>query len=305
MSLKPFRLLPSFRQKVWGSTALEPWFERPVEKIGEVWFTFDENQTSTGRRLIDLMREHGPALLGAKVETKIFPILTKLIFTSERLSIQVHPDDDYAWQHEGSWGKTEMWHVLRAEPGAALALGFRERITRERFREAALSGEIEQLVRWFPLRAGDTFFTAPGTVHAIGAGVALCEIQQNCDLTYRIYDYGRPRPLHLDKAADVATLGPHPGSSAPLDLGGGRKLLAACKYFATESIELNAPLAYRPDPERCHVLIVTEGHGVLGGEPFRAGECWLIPASAEPFRLEGKGPARLLRTYVPDPSQLP
>jgi len=299
MRLRPLRLLPSFREKLWGTTALAPWFVPPPEKIGEVWFGFDENETSCGRTLIELMRESGPALLGTRIDPALSPILVKFIFTADRLSIQVHPDDGYAGRHEGSWGKTEMWYVLRAEPGARLALGFREAITRERLRQAALSGEIEELVRWIPVQAGDTYFTPPGTVHAIGPGLVLCEIQQNCDLTYRIYDYGRPRELHLDKAADVANLGPHPGCSVPVDLGEGRKLLAACKYFATELIEPAGSLCYEPDSARFHLLLFLEGRGALAGEPFRAGECWLVPASAAPFDLDAAARVRLLRIYVP------
>ncbi|MEK7408015.1 MAG: phosphoheptose isomerase [Acidobacteriota bacterium] len=267
--MKPLRFLPWDRRLIWGSTDLDPWFGRRDKRIGEVWH--------------------------------LFPILTKFIFASERLSIQVHPDDDYAWRHEGQWGKTEMWYVLRAEPGAQIALGFRETITRERFRQAALSGEIKELVQWIPIQAGDTFFIPPGTVHAIGPGAVLCEIQQNCDLTYRIYDYGRGRDLHVDKATDVAFLGPHPGRSTPVDLGEGRKLLASCKYFATELIEAGGPLVWAPDEERFHLLIVIEGRGRLGDEPFHPGECWLIPATAAPFRLDVDGAVRLLKTYVPEP----
>src|SRR6476660_7140505 len=156
------RLTPRFVPKVWGSIHLEPWFPNASEKIGEVWFE---------------------PLPGASA----LPLLIKFLFTTEPLSVQVHPE-----------GKTEMWHILAAEPGAKIAAGFREPITGQRLRESALSGEIEQLLEWFEARPGDTFFIPAGTVHAIGAGLVLCEIQQHSDLTYRLFDYGRRRELHLD-----------------------------------------------------------------------------------------------------------
>jgi mannose-6-phosphate isomerase len=195
-SNKPNRLPAVFKEKVWGRTDLSPWFGNESRKIGEVWFEAD------------------------------LPLLVKFVFTSEKLSIQVHPDDAFAAVHENSPGKTEMWYVLKADPGASIALGFREHLSVERLREAALSGEIERLLHWIPVRAGDTFFVPAGTVHALGAGLAVCEIQQQSDITYRFYDYGRPRELHLDKALQVATRGP--AGTRPQDLP------VTCEYFRTE-----------------------------------------------------------------------
>ena len=265
MKSRPFRLAPSFREKVWGATALGPWFQSSSSKVGEVWFTTQEN-----------------------------PILVKFIFTSERLSVQVHPDDAYALRHEASPGKTEMWHILRAEEGARIALGLRETITRERLRQASLSGDIEGLLAWFAVQPGDTYFVPAGTVHAIDPGIALVEIQQNSDITYRLYDYGRPRELHLEKALAVAHLGPHPGRSVPAG-----NLLASCDYFVTEKLGLSEAINFRPDPERSHLLVVLKGSGTLAEQLFRPGEVWLIPAGAEPFSLQARGGAELLRTYVP------
>ena len=299
MPLPPIRLDPSFREKVWGTTALEPWFPKPDKKIGEVWFTFDDNTTSAGSRLGELMEQHREALLGTKVPPGPgggpggrFPILMKFIFTSERLSVQVHPNDDYALAREGSPGKTEMWHILRADPGAQLALGFRQTLSRESLRSACVSGEVEHLLNWIDAKPGETYFTPAGTVHAIGAGLALCEIQQNSDLTYRLYDYGRPRELHLDKSLEVSDLGPHPGRAQP---DGAR--LAACQYFATETWTLSGTTRYEADPERFHLLIAVDGHGRIAGEDFRAGDVFLIPATASPFTIEGT--VRFLKSYVP------
>jgi mannose-6-phosphate isomerase len=259
----PVRLEPSFVPKIWGATDLEPWFARAAENIGEVWFL------------------PPPAV----------PILVKFLFTSARLSVQVHPSDDYALQHENSLGKAEMWHILRASPGAEIALGFREPLTRERLREASLTGEIEHLLRWIPVSPGETYFTPPGTVHAIGGGVALCEIQQVSDVTYRLYDYGRPRELHLDKAVEVSELCPHPGAQP---LNGER--LVDCPYFRTEKLHFESPQRYCYS--RPHLLIVIAGAGAFDGHPCRAGEVWLAKAGAE-FSVEPDGTLRLLRTSIP------
>ncbi len=298
MTLAPIQLLPRFDPRPWGRLNLEPWFGSVAEPIGEVWF-HERNHTDQGATLAELLQRHGPTLLGAGVNAPAFPILAKFIFTADRLSIQVHPDDEYARRRENQWGKIEMWYVLRAEPEARLALGFREQISPERFRQAALSGEIEGLVGWIRIRPGDVFVIYPGTVHALGPGVVLAEIQQNSDLTYRIYDYGRPRPLHLEAALEAACLGPYPGCPPPLSLGKGRTLLARTGYFVTELIEAEAPFRYRPEAERFHLLLMLEGRGRLAGREFRAGQCWLVPASAGPFTLHPEEPVRILRTFPP------
>ncbi len=270
--MKPARLTASPREKIWGATALTPWFPDSLEKIGEVWF----------------LNEGEP-----------LPILVKFIFTSDRLSVQVHPDDEYARIHENSPGKTEMWHILRAQPGASIALGLQTEVSSETLRAAATSGEIESLLRWVPVAPGDTFFTPPGTIHAIGPGIALCEIQQQSDVTYRLYDYGRPRELHLDRAIAVARPAPHPGKSVRLRLSPTEERLAACPYFVTDRLELCAGYRYEPDPARLHLLVFLEGAGRIAGESFRAGEAWLIPAAAERFAIEPEPACSLLRTYVP------
>jgi mannose-6-phosphate isomerase len=267
MALAPVRLQPSFREKVWGTTRLSPWFPDSDRNVGEVWFSGPGND---------------------------FPILLKFLFTSDRLSVQVHPDDAYAIPRERSPGKTEMWHILRADPGASIALGFKKPYSATEVRDACLTGAVVEMLEWMPVAPGDTYFTPPGTVHAIGAGIALCEIQQNSDLTYRLYDYGRPRELHLDKALAVASLGPHPGKSRP-----DGTLLASCPYFATESLDLSVTQDYAPDPARFHMLAVLSGSGILGTDPFSPGEVWLIPAGAAGFRIDPKELVRMLRTYVP------
>ena len=249
-SNKPVRLATSFKEKVWGSTRLTPWYQDSDRKIGEVWFEAD------------------------------LPMLIKFLFTTERLSVQVHPNDDFAARYENSRGKTEMWHILRAERGAQIAMGFREEITKERLREASLSGEIERLLRWVDVQPGETYFIPAGTVHAIGAGIALCEIQQHSDVTYRLYDYGRPRELHLDKAMLVSDTCAHDGKPVPLPVD--------CKYFHTDMLVVEQPLEYTPDPHRFEVLIFVEG--------CHLGEAWLLPIGSGPLSIEASGRTCILRT---------
>lgn len=298
MRFRPLRLLPIFDRRPWGRRDLSPWFEPTQELIGEIWY-YDRNPTSEGPTLEALIGQHGAALLGPRVDTPLFPILVKFIFTADKLSVQVHPDDEYARRQEGQWGKIEMWYVLRADAGARLALGLREPISPERFRAAALTGEIEQLLDWREIHPGDVFVIYPGTIHALGPGVVVAEVQQNSDLTYRIYDYGRPRPLHLEQAAQVARLGPYPGCPPPQPLDDGGKRLAQTRYFAADLLEVPATFDYHPDPDRFHLLLVLEGSGRLGEEPIRAGQCWFIPAGCEALRLEADQPLRLLRSFYP------
>src|SRR2546425_9573763 len=201
---KPIRLTPSLREKVWGKQRLAPWFPDSPVPIGEAWF----------------------------LAARELPLLVKLIFTSERLSIQVHPDDG----EDGPRGKTEMWHILDAEPGAAIAIGFREPISRERLWESTRTGEVEKLLNWAPVKPGETYFTPAHTVHAIGGGIVLCEIQQNSDVTYRLWDYGRPREIHVEKAVPISDLGVHPGAARPVPVSEGREELVRCRHFVTELV---------------------------------------------------------------------
>jgi mannose-6-phosphate isomerase len=248
---------------VWGAEDLLPWYPNSGKKIGEVWFEAD------------------------------LPLLVKFVFTTGLLSVQVHPDDTFAAAHENSLGKTEMWYVLRADPGARIALGFRERISPERLREASLSGEVEGLLNWLEVEAGNAFLVPAGTVHAIGAGLAICEIQQHSDVTYRLYDYGRPRELHLDKAIQVAITEPTAAKSVMLPID--------CPYFHTEMARIIGPLRYVPEAARFHLLIFVSGYGAIGSQPFREGEAWLIPPGCDPFTIDPTDPAKFLRVWIPTP----
>lgn len=205
------------------------------------------------------------------------PLLVKLLFTSDNLSVQVHPHDAYAHQHHRSRGKTEIWHILRAEPNSKVAIGLRETVTPERLRAAALSGEIMHLLNWIPARPGDTFFVPAGAIHAIGSGLALCEIQQLSDVTYRLYDYGRPRELHLDHALAVSIAEPFAARAT---------LPFECPYFRVERFEVNGSRIVA-STARNALYIALEGSGSIAGQPFQAGEAWEVAAGSPPFEIAG------------------
>lgn len=270
--MRPVALTRTVFEKVWGTPDVAPWYEPDGRKIGEVWFTAD----------------------GAQL-----PLLMKFIFTSERLSVQVHPDDEYAARVEHSKGKTEMWYILRAEPGATLACGLKEEIPAERLRAASVSGEIEELLNWVEVKAGDAVFIPAGTVHAIGAGIVVCEIQQQSDVTYRLYDYGRPRELHLDRAMEVSVTGPHEGVHAQRALSECETRLAECAYFVVDALRIGGEWVYEPRGGGFEAVVAVEGEVNVAGERLVAGEAWMIPAGCGALRMESAGGAKLIRAYVP------
>ena len=232
-------------EKPWGRTRLPAMFDAPADKrIGEVWFT------------------NGADL----------PLLAKYIFTSERLSIQVHPNDEQARARGLTQGKTECWYILQAEPDATLGLGLRRTVSSEALRAAALDGSIEQLMDWRPVRAGDFFFVPAGTVHAIGAGISLLEFQQNSDVTYRLYDYGRPRELHLDDGVAVSRPEPYPDGLAQHLAGDEERTLVDGPHFTLVHTKRDV----LQDRERW--VMPLEGTVRSGTNIAAAGECLLVKA---------------------------
>ena len=250
------RLLePRFVERIWGIKELSPLFPDQSKDTGEVWF------------------DAGPA----------FPLLIKFIFTSERLSVQVHPDDAYALTVENSRGKTEMWHILDARPDSTIALGFREPQSKEAVREAIANNTVCELLNWVPVKPGDTFFTEAGTIHAIGAGITLCEIQQNSDVTYRLYDYGRDRELHLEKGIAVASTDSYEGR---------RDYPVVCEHFNVDLLEVAEPTDCVTGCDG--VLIVVEGEGAFGDLAVRAGQVALVTADEGSVPVTPAGKLKLL-----------
>jgi mannose-6-phosphate isomerase len=300
---RPIELVPIFRARVWGRETLAPYFGSMPgpERIGEVWFTFEENQTALGTPLGQLLREH-PELLGTARDPQhpgICPLLLKLLLTTERLSVQVHPDDDYAQQHHGSLGKTEAWYVLDAQPPGEVAIGFNETLGPDTFQNAVKSGEIEHLLHWKKVQAGDIVSVPAGTVHAVGAGLIICEIQENSDITYRLYDYGRPRELHLEHGVRVSHLEPHTAEAKTIKLAEGRDELLACDYFRIERLRPQGSLQVPGGLPYYSLLICVKGSGTIDGETCKAGQAWLLPAQSEQVAIDGAG-SEWIFTYTAD-----
>lgn len=265
MSKLPIRTVA----KPWGREVLPaPFAPPPGEKIGEIWF------------------EPPPDLPS---------LLVKYIFTSEKLSVQVHPDDDQARAAgHGANGKEECWLVIDAEPGATLGVGFRETLSREQIRAAALDGSIEQLLVWHPVREGDFFYIPANTVHAIGAGISLIEVQQNADITYRLYDYGRPRELHLDEGVAVARGEPHDPALRRRVPERGTLELANGRYFQLHRLDGEPDAPIRAAYAGPLLVIPRQGGVRVRGETIEPGECGLA-GSIEEIGFDAAGQCLIAR----------
>src|SRR5580704_12736809 len=237
----PFRIEPQFVERIWGYRDLRPWFDRVAEKdpIGEVWLTGDACVVASGphagQTLRALFAQESQALLGAAATSADSPLLIKVLFAREKLSVQVHPDDALAQKYGEPRGKTECWYALAAQPGAEVALGLKPGVTRAAIEEGATTGTLEESLKMLPVTTGDMIYVDAGTVHAIWPGSVLLETQQNSDLTYRLYDYGRPRELHVAKALEAIRLETDAGKIAPIKLA-DRTVLVDREYFCVEKI---------------------------------------------------------------------
>ena len=262
----PVKLKSRPVEKPWGREDLPALFPNPEHrKIGEVWF--EETDQSE------------------------LPLLVKYLFTSERLSIQVHPNDPQARAHDLAGGKEECWYILDCDEGAALGIGLIRTLSETEMRAAIADGSVEDLVQWRPVRPGDFFFIPAGTVHAIGAGITLVEVQQNADVTYRLYDYGRPRELHLDQGLEVSSLSPYQVERAHVSVGESRMLLKpGIAPFEVELLSWKAGGSVRPGVTGRSWFIPLKGSGTIAGRHFRPGECWLIE-SGEPITGDEDGSA--------------
>lgn len=325
---EPFRIEPTFSPRIWGARSLAPLFPEKTnlaEPIGEAWLTDVKCCVATGpfagKTVGDAWREMPAEWRGSKfAKASDFPLLVKFIFPRDKLSIQVHPDDAYAAKHEkaaGGRGKTEMWHAVSAEPGAQVLVGLKSGVTKQEFLEALTNHTLEDCFLRHDVNAGDTFFIPAGTPHTIGPGMVLCEVQEYSDLTYRVYDYGRVdahgkrRELHVEKALDVLNFDGSrgakiagPGAGEP----SAKRLLAACPYFATERWDLLATIQSNTSRERFEILAILDGTGYVhwSGSPilYRRGECWMIPASLGNYSLQPEQRSVIVRTFVPDLTQL-
>lgn len=249
-------LSTKYVEKPWGRDTLSALFPAGDDRrIGEVWFDGPEG-------------EHPPLLI-------------KYIFTSERLSIQVHPNDEQGRARGLPGGKSECWLILEAEPGATLGMGTLQPLDAETLRAASLDGRIEQLMDWKPVKAGDFFYIPAGTVHAIGAGIVLVEVQQNVDVTYRLYDYGRPRELHLDDGVAVSIAAPY--ARAPVNIAGKDEAVLIDSNeapFVLELLTLETGSSQLGTDGAQSWFVPLGGAGTIDGQAWSAGQCWLIDGAA-------------------------
>lgn len=240
-TLSPFQLEPRFVHRIWGYRDLRPWYDFTAENdpVGEVWLTGDDCLIGTGpnagKTLGWLFRESPRALLGKDAPENGSPLLIKLIFAREKLSVQVHPDDLLAHKNRQPRGKTECWYALSAEQGAQVAVGLKPGVTLEQVKAGIHNGTLEDSLQAIPVATGDMVFVDAGTVHAIWPGSILLETQQNSDITYRMYDYGRPRELHIEKSLEATRLVTRAGKVPPRKLA-DRTILISDDYFCVERI---------------------------------------------------------------------
>lgn len=309
----PAKLKPTFMDYLWGGTRLRDEFQLDCgacNPVAEAWVlschpdgpSVVVNGEQKGKTLREALEAWGAAALGTRgAAFKAFPVLIKLIDARQNLSVQVHPGNEYALAHEGEYGKTEMWYVLDCTPDAFLYHGFNRELSRAELKDRMQSGTLLDVLHKAKVKKGDCFLIEAGTVHAIGAGLLIAEVQQNSNTTYRMYDYGRveadgkPRALHIDKAADVAVLAPAKRVECSVS---GR--LAQCKFFTVDRMEVSGEAAVEAGPDSFVCLLAVEGCGEIRWHekcyPFRRGECYFLPAGLGNVSIVGA--CTLLKTTV-------
>ena len=328
--LYPFLMSPAFDPRPWGTLDLSAIYPNHKfnEKIGEAWLTGDNCVVANGplakRSLGDLSKEFGSELVGtAAPDPQRFPLLLKFLFPEEKLSVQVHPDDATAQSFGEPWGKTECWYVAHAKPGAQIALGLQPGVTRVQFEQAIQEKRAEELLNWINVYQGEMIYVAGGTVHTLGPGSVIVETQQQSDTTYRLYDYGRPRPLHLEQGLGAVKERTASGKvirPAPVAINGGknrRSSMIAAPYFAVDLFELKAPQDFstiasesEKDESRTtsvQILVAVEGCGVVeaqGRDPvtLAKGDAVVIPAALQGFTVHPQWTIEFLKASVPSGS---
>ena len=315
--LYPLLMTPAFDPRPWGTLDLSPIYtnHRFEEKIGEAWLTGDaykvENGPLRGKSLAELSKQFGRELVGeAARDPKRFPLLLKFLFPHEKLSVQVHPDDEAARRVGEPWGKTECWYVAHAKPGAQIALGLKTGVTREQFERAIQENRAEDLLNWINVFPGEMIYVAGGTVHTLGPNSIIVETQQQSDTTYRLYDYGRPRELHLKEGLAAVKENVKSGKvvrPAPTQVNGNRTApLIAAPYFSVEMFEFKEPYRFEAESDKSSVqiLVAVEGCGAVeadGAEPvtLAKGDAVVIPASIGEFRVRPQWAVEFLKAKVP------
>ena len=307
--LYPFLLIPIFDERPWGVRDLRPIYNNLVKApIGESWLTWSDNVIAngplSGRQLGDIAREYKRALVGeAAPYGDRFPLLVKFLFTAEKLSVQVHPDDDAARRAGEAFGKTECWYVLDAKPGAKLALGLKPGVSLDEFEQAIHGTRAEELLNWIDVRQGEMLYVAAGTVHTIGGGLVLLETQQSSDITYRLYDYGRPRELHIREGLAAIKLHSKAGKVVRRD-GDDARFLVSSPFFQVEKMRLQDALDVEMTPQSPHVVVAIDGSGIveaLGMQPvsLARGEAVVVPASVPRYSVRPQWELEIMRMSLP------
>ena len=315
--MKTVQLTPSCKDYLWGGEKLrtEYGIQSDLHPLSEAWMLSchpdGPSYLPDGSTFQQYINTH-PGCLGTHCEKfSEFPILAKLIDAKKDLSIQVHPSNEYALEHEHQYGKTEMWYVVDAQPGAQLYYGFQRELTREEAARRIADGTLTDVLNAVPVKAGDVFFIDAGTVHAIGAGILIAEIQQNSNTTYRVFDYvrlgadGKPRALHVEKALDVARLCPPERPAGPMgkpEQNGDctSTLLAKCGYFTARLLDVAGSAPLCADGESFHSLLCLSGSGAVicggGAVPFAKGDSLFLPAGLGAYTIAGR--AQLVLTAL-------
>ncbi len=324
--LYPLLMVPGFDPRPWGTHDLSPIYpnQKFGEKIGEAWLTGDEckvaNGFLAGQSLAEIGKTYQRELVGdAARDAGRFPLLVKFLFPHEKLSVQVHPDDVQALKVGQPWGKTECWYVAHAKPGAQIALGLKDGVSVSQLEKAIHDQRAEELLNWLNVYSGDTIYVAGGTVHTLGPGSVIVETQQQSDTTYRLYDYGRPRELHLKDGLAAVKLKAASGKvvrAAPTQIDGKKSRrgeLVAAPYFVVDIFELKDPqvLSTRDGSGKssAQILVALEGCGTVqaaGSEAITLakGDAVVVPACMEQFTVSPQWTLELLRSRVPG-SRLP
>lgn len=323
--LYPLLMQPAFDPRPWGTLDLSAIYPNHKfnERIGEAWLTGDNCVVANGplakRSLADLSKEFGTDLVGtAARDPQRFPLLMKFLFPEEKLSVQVHPDDATAQRFGDPWGKTECWYVAHAKPGSQIALGLKPGVTVGQFGQSIEENRAEELLNWINVYQGEMIYVAGGTVHTLGPGSVIVETQQQSDTTYRLYDYGRPRPLHLERG--LASVKERTASGkvirpAPVGRNGGknrRSAMISAPYFNVDLFELKEPHEFstagseRDDSSKLSVqiMVAVEGCGVVeaqGCNPvtLAKGDAVVIPAAVRDFTVRPQWAVEFLKASVP------
>lgn len=316
--LYPLLMKPYFDARPWGARDLSPIYDVHVhpgeQPIGEAWLTWDKCEIANGplaqMLLGDVCKRFGRELVGAAApETDRFPLLIKFLFPREKLSVQVHPDDETAHKQGEPCGKTECWYVVEAEPEAQIGLGLKPGTTRGEFERSINENRAEQLLNWVDVRRGDLIYVDAGTVHTLGPGSIILETQQNSDTTYRLYDYGRGRELHLQQGLEAMKEHTRAGKRAPVRIAEDEEELIAAESFVVRRSRLTTLKQFACDEASPRVVVAVEGCGVIetqGCAPvtFARGDAVIIPASVRQFCVRPQWTVEFLVASVPDRTEI-